>query len=306
MVMRLRSDVSSEIENNTPPPAAFSAIFREASAGELRQELLAVGDYYIGGEMPADIALPDIDVPELCIIHLTDDNDIHVASVTPLAKGLLGRGRALPVGVRSVMGDHVLLRYGTFEIEIEAIKVGVLGSAKAARPLVFFAASFLLVAAGGIVSQDRWSGIVGRKAPVVAAPQRPMDPTMVLRSAEAELRRRLRNVELHHTLTVSSDGLRLLVSGRVNDEERFRLVETLNSARTALRVPIDTDIVSNVDVSGLIAGVVFEPQTYLISKEGVRLRIGEALSDGSRIDTIEPAGVVIERDTIKERISLTR
>lgn len=289
-----------------PPPAAFSATFREAGVGELRQELLAVGDYYIGGEMPADIVLPDLDVPELCIIHLTDDNDVHVASVTPLANGLMGRGRVLPAGLRSVMGDHVILRYGTFEIEIEAIKVGVLGSAKAARPLVFFAASFLLVAAGGIVSQDRWSGIVGRKAPVAVTIQRPTDPTMVLRNAEADLRRRLRNVELDHTLVVSSDGLRLLISGRVNEEERFRLVEALNSARAALRVPIDTDIVSNADVSGLIAGVVFEPQTYLISKEGVRLRIGEALSDGSKIDTIEQSGVVIERDGIKERISLTR
>lgn len=298
------TDPSSETD--ATPPAAFVATFREAGAGDLRQEYLAVGDYYIGGEMPADIVLPDLDVPELCILHLSDENDVHVASVTPLAQGMMGRGRVLPAGMRSVLGDVALLRYGTFEIEIEAIKVGILGAHKSARPLLFFAASFLLVAAGGIASQDRWAGITGRKPPPVAAPQMPTDPTAILRMAEAELRRRLRNVELDQALTVSSDGLRLIVTGRVNDEERFRLVEALNAARAVLKVPIDTDIVSNVDMSGLIAGVVFEPQTYLIAKDGVRLKLGERLSDGSRIDAIEAGSVILERDGIKERIALTR
>lgn len=177
------TDPSSETD--ATPPAAFVATFREAGAGDLRQEYLAVGDYYIGGEMPADIVLPDLDVPELCILHLSDENDVHVASVTPLAQGMMGRGRVLPAGMRSVLGDVALLRYGTFEIEIEAIKVGILGAHKSARPLLFFAASFLLVAAGA--SPVR---IVGRALPVASPHPSPRRKCRPIRPRSCAWRRR--------------------------------------------------------------------------------------------------------------------
>lgn len=296
----------TEAAENAAPEAAFIATFRDRVTGESRQELLAVGDYHVGGDMPADILLPDLDVPELCILHLAHEADAWIAAVTPLTRGLSGRGREFMPGQRAVLGDDAVLRYGDIEIAVEAIRVGIFGSHKAARPLFFFALSLLLVAAGGIVSQDRWSGIVGRKAQVDAGPSVPMDPTIVMRTAEAELRRRIRNVDLDHTLSVSNDGLRLLLTGRVNEEERFRLVEAMSSARTALRVPIDTEITSNVDVSGFVSAVAFEPQTYLIAKDGTRLRVGETLPDGSRIASIEPSGILIERDGIRERVLLTR
>lgn len=292
--------------NEPAPEAAFVATFRDTSTGESRQELLAVGDYHVGGDMPADILLPDLDVPELCILHLVHDADAWIVSVTPLAAGLEGRGRVFVLGQRAVLGDQAMLHYGGIEIEIEAIRVGIFGSHKAARPLLFFAISLLLVAAGGIVSQDRWSGIVGRRGAQEAGPVAPVDPTIVMRAAEAELRRRVRNVDLDHALSVSNDGLRLLLTGRVNEEERFRLVEAMTSARAALRVPIDTEITSNVDVSGFVSAVAFEPQTYLIAKDGTRLRVGETLPDGSRITSIEPTGILIERDGIRERVLLTR
>lgn len=289
------------------PEAAFVATFRDVSTGEARQELLAVGDYHVGGDMPADILLPDLDVRELCILHLVHDADAWVASVTPLTSGLQGQGgRSFVPGQRAVLGDQASLRYGDIEIEIEAIRVGIFGSHRAARPLVFFALSLLLVAAGAIVSQDRWSGIVGRRAVQESGPSAPVDPTIVMRAAEGELRRRIRNVDLDHALSVSNDGLRLLLTGRVNEEERFRLVEAMSSARAALRVPIDTEITSNVDASGFVSAVAFEPQTYLIAKDGTRLRVGETLPDGSRITSIDPAGILIERDGIRERVLLTR
>jgi hypothetical protein len=288
------------------PPAAFEIVLKTDAGEELRRELLPTGNYFIGGEMPADLVLPDLDVPELCILHLTEELNAFIVSVTPLTGGLEAPGRLLTAGVKSVLGDKTSLSFGGFIIEVTALKAGFLGSNRYARPILFFAASLLLVAAGSLASQDRFSGYVPRDTTPIARPRLPDDPSAILRSAEFELRRRLRNVNLDQTLTVVNDGVRLVITGKVTEEDRIRLVESLSAARDVIRVPIDTDITSNIDASGTIAGVVLEPQVYVISKDGVRLKVGENLSDGSRIESIEASGVLILRDGIKERVALTR
>jgi hypothetical protein len=288
------------------PVVAFEIVLSTEAGLELRRERLPSGNYFIGGEMPADLVLPDLDVAELCILHLTEELNAYIVAITPLTGGINVPGRILTVGVKSVLGDQATLNYEGLNIEVVALKASFVGANRYARPIMFFAASVLLVLAGTIASQDRWSNITNQNTTQITAPQTPLDPATILRSAEFELRRRLRNVNLDQSLKVINDGVRLVITGKVTEEDRIRLVESLAAARDVLKVPIDTDITSNIDATGTIAGVVLEPQVYVISKDNIRLKVGESLSDGSRIESIESNGVLILRDGIKERVTLTR
>ncbi len=296
------ASTSSDVEQD----AAFEIILSTDAGTELRREKLPIGNYYIGGQMPADLVLPDLDVPELCVLHLSEELNANIIAITPLTGGINVPGRMLTVGIKSVLGDHVTLSYEGLIIEVVALRATFLGVNRLAKPILFFAASIMLVAAGSLASQDRWADVKPRQVEQIAIPNAPIDPAVILRASEFELRRRLRNVNLDQSLKVVNDGVKLVITGKVTEEDRIRLVESLNAARETLRVPIDTDITSNIDATGTIAGVVLEPQVYVISKDNVRLKVGESLSDGSRIDSIEASGVLILRDGIKERVTITR
>jgi hypothetical protein len=297
---------SADASSDEGEPVAFEIVLKTEAGEELRREKLPTGTYYIGGEMPADLVVPDLDVPELCILHLTEEQNAFIVAITPLTYGLEIPDRVLTEGVKSILGDQASLSFGGFVIEVTALKAGFLGSNRYARPILLFAFSFMLVIAGTLASQDRFANYVSRDETQISAPRIPDDPATIMRMAEYDLRRRLRNVNLDQTLSVINDGVRLVITGKVTEEDRIRLVESLNAARDVIKVPIDTDITSNIDATGTIAGVVLEPQVYVISKDGVRLKVGENLSDGSRIESIEATGVLILRDGIKERVTLTR
>lgn len=287
-------------------PAAFVFTVRDGVSGrELRSETLGVGDYTIGADIDTDFILPDVEVPLLCTLSLISEEGANIVTVTPAVDGIMAGERRLTRGMRTIFGDEVALSYAGFDLEVTAARAGLLGANRYARPALLFAFSLLLAAAGGIVSQDRWMGVTPRAAQN-EGPSQPIEPAMMMRRAEIELRRRLRNVGLDDAVQVSTDGLKLLVTGKVDEDQRLRLVESLNAARQALRVPIEAEVASSAAAAGNIAGVVVQPQRYIIDKGGTRLRIGDTFPDGSRIEEIEERSIMIQRDGIRERMSLTR
>lgn len=283
----------------------FTLAVRDAAGRLVREIGLPARDHLIGRDPICDVIVPDLAADELGILHLAEKDGARIVGFTAFVSDVTAGNRVLRAGQRLVLGDMASLRHSGIVLDIAAAEPTILGSARYARPILALAASLLLAAFAALIGQDRRPPAPVPAAPPPTAEVTAEDPGALLRNAEAELRRRLRIAGLDQSLTASSDGLRLLLRGRVDDEERARLLDMLAAARTALRPPIDVELTSSLQPA-LVVAVVVEPQAYILTRGGARLRAGQELQPGAVIQSIEPNAILVRRDGLRERIVLAR
>jgi hypothetical protein len=287
--------------------ALFALAVRAAGGRVLREIDLPARDHLIGRDPICDVIIPDLEADELGILHLDERDGARIVGFTAFVAGLSSDSRVLRIGQRMVLGDHANLRHSGIELVVRSTRPTIFGSSRHARPLLALALSALLAAFAALIGQDRGQGRGVEPAPASAVGEPAYEePGALLRNAEGELRRRLRIAGLDQALSVSSDGLRLLLRGRLEDDERPRLMDLLAGARTAIRVPIDVELTSSLQQAALVVAVVIEPQAYILTRGGARLRAGQELQPGIVIQSIEANGILVRRDGLRERIMLAR
>ena len=286
--------------------SVFTLAVRDGAGRLVREIGLPARDHLIGRDPICDVIIPDLEADELGILHLADKDAARTVGFTAFVPGISAGPRALRAGQRLVLGDSASLTHSGIALDIAAAQPTILGSARYARPVLALALSLLLAAFAALIGQERRPPPVDAPRPEPVVEPVAEDPAALLRNAEAELRRRLRIAGLDQSLTVSSDGLRLLVRGRIEEDERPRLIDMLAAARTAVRPPIDVELISGLQQAALVVAVVVEPQAYILTRGGARLRAGQELQPGAVIQSIEPNGIVVRRDGLRERILLSR
>jgi hypothetical protein len=285
----------------------FTLAVKAEGGRVLREISLPARDHLIGRDPICDVIIPDLDADELGILHLDERDGARIVGFTAFVAGMKSDSRVLRIGQRMVLGDHANLRHSGIELTVQSTRPTIFGSSRYARPLLALALSVLLAAFAALIGQDRGQGRGGDPSPApVFAQDAPEDPGAMMRNAEAELRRRLRIAGLDQSLTAGSDGLRLLLRGRIEDDERPRLLDMLTGARTAIRAPIDVELTSSLQQAALVVAVVVEPQAYILTRGGARLRAGQELQPGVVIQSIEANGILVRRDGLRERIVLSR
>lgn len=124
--------------------------------------------------------------------------------------------------------------------------------------------------------------------------------------AAANARHVLARHDLAQRVQATQDGRMLKLAGDVGGSEVRRWQEALSIIRARTEVPVENAVRldPNESTAGRsIAAVAFSPERYVVTRDGRRVRVGEALPDGWTIREIEESRVLLERDGFAESFS---
>lgn len=124
--------------------------------------------------------------------------------------------------------------------------------------------------------------------------------------AAANARQVLARHDLAQRVQASQDGRTLRLSGDVGGSEVRRWQEALSVIRARAEVAVENAVRldPNESTAGRsIAAVAFSPERYVVTRDGRRVRVGEALPDGWTIREIDESRVLLERDGFAESVS---
>lgn len=142
------------------------------------------------------------------------------------------------------------------------------------------------------------------------APSGPADAVAMRWTTASDAAANARHVLARHDLAqrvqATQDGRTLKLSGDVGGSEVRRWQEALAiiRARTEVAVENAVRLDPNESTAGRsIAAVAFSPERYVVTRDGRRVRVGEALPDGWTIREIDESRVLLERDGFAESVS---
>lgn len=284
------------------------------------------GAFVIGASPQADIIIPDLVEPEVASVRLETVGSACLVTLTALAPGVDARGRELVEGRPVLFPERASFRVGgayTFDIAFTPPKrplvlerssapallvVGglalggfafVLGGADARAP-----ADGLALGDARVPTEMPSAVATYADAPLrLASLPSPLDASVRLDGAQDALRSAFVTANLAPQLRVGASDGGLLIEGDVTPQERDRAVDVITAFRDRHDTEIELALVSDAREATFYDTVVLEPEPYLIASDGRRYGVDQRLPDGARIVSIDEAGVVLERDGLRQRVA---
>lgn len=268
------------------------------------------GEVVIGSSPVADVIVADLEDEEAVILRLEVLGVAGLISLTPLVPGVEARGREQEPDRPLAFPERAAFSVEAFEFTVAHDAPRARMAAPGSLPVLLFAGAALAGLAALISGRAGGSPPAeARTPPAVEAPAPPGSapaPGPRAADAETELRLRLVAANLMPPVRVASRSGRLVLSGVVNADERARVLDLLAAARSRLRVPIELELTSDVDVLSFVVSVSLAPDAYIIGRDNKRYEAGQRLPDGGILEAVDETSLVIDRDGIKERVTFSR